>query len=149
MSSGSHGQSVETTALQVIADELGVSMDDIGFTQGDSASTPYGPGTGGSRSAAIISGAGMAAAKKLRQRIVEVGSQLLEASPDDVEFVGGSVYVRGVPSRAMSLAEVAAACYLDTDRLPKDAETGLEVSTRYKAPFLMFSNACHAVTVEV
>ena len=51
MSSGSHGQSLETTVAQVVADELGVDIDDVTVIQGDTASAPFGPGTGGSRSA--------------------------------------------------------------------------------------------------
>jgi carbon-monoxide dehydrogenase large subunit len=148
VSSGSHGQGNETTAIQLIAEELGVDMDDINFTQGDTASTPYGAGTGGSRSAAIISGAAIVTAQKLRDRIVEIGSRLLEASPDDVEFVDGSVAVKGDPTTALTLAQVAAAAYLNTDALPPGTEAGIEVSSRYKSPAIMFSNACHAVTVE-
>jgi carbon-monoxide dehydrogenase large subunit len=149
MSSGSHGQSLETTALQVVADELGVPMDDISFTQGDTAATPYGPGTGGSRSAALISGAAMAAAQQMKERIIAVGAHLLEAAPGDVDLDGGVVSVKGDPSTGVPLAQIAAVAYLDTDQLPPDIAPGLEVSARYKSPFIMFSNACHAVTVEV
>lgn len=147
-SSGGHGQGLETTATQVVAEHLGMDMDDISFTQGDTASTPYGMGTGGSRSAAILSGAAMAGAAKLKARIIELGSAALGASPEEVDFEGGVVMVRGDASRGLPLAHLAAMAYLNTDALPPGTETGLEVSARYKAPFVMFSNACHAVTVE-
>jgi aerobic carbon-monoxide dehydrogenase large subunit len=149
MSTGSHGQSVETTIVQVVADALGVDFDDIRFRQGDSRTTPYGPGTGGSRSAAINSGAAMAASQQIREKIFAIAAHLLEASADDLDMVGGVVAVKGDPNASVSLAEVAAIAYLNTDALPPGVDPGLETSARYKAPFLMFSNACHAATVEV
>ena len=149
MSTGSHGQSLETTVVQVVADELGVTIDDVRFHQGDSAATPYGPGTGGSRSAAITSGAAMQAAQELRTKILRIGAHLLEASPDDLELNDSVVSVKGVPGAAVPLAMVAAVAHLNTDAMPPDVPPGLEVSARYKAPFIMFSNACHAATVEV
>ena len=57
----SHGQSVETTMAQVVADTLGVGYDDVTVVQADTQSTPYGPGTGGSRTAVIAGGAARAA----------------------------------------------------------------------------------------
>ncbi len=53
----SHGQSVETTMAQIVADTLGVGYDDVTVVQADTQSTPYGPGTGGSRTAVIAGGA--------------------------------------------------------------------------------------------
>ena len=148
-STGNHGQSLETTIAQVIADELGVPFDDVRIIQNDTARTPYGAGTGGSRSAAIASGAAHAAASSMRQKVLQIGAHLLEASVDDVEMVDGVVSVRGVPGAEVPLGNVAAVAYLNTDALPPGVSPGLEVSERYKAPSFMFSNATHAVTVEV
>ena len=57
----SHGQSVETTMAQIVADSLGVDYDDVTVVQADTQATPYGPGTGGSRTAVIAGGAARAA----------------------------------------------------------------------------------------
>jgi carbon-monoxide dehydrogenase large subunit len=149
MSTGSHGQSLETTVVQVVADELGVDIDDVRFHQGDSAATPYGPGTGGSRSAAIASGAAMQASQQARAKVLQIAAHLLEAAPEDLEMAGGVVSVVGVPGAEVSLATIGAVAYLNTDALPPGLEPGIEVTARYKAPFVMFSNAAHAVTVEV
>jgi carbon-monoxide dehydrogenase large subunit len=149
MSTGSHGQSLETTIVQVVADELGVDIDDIRFHQGDSAATPYGPGTGGSRSAAIASGAATHAAHETRDKILRIAAHLLEVSVEDLEFSGGVASVKGVPGAEVPLSSIAAVAYLNTDLMPPDVAPGLDVSVRYKAPFLMFSNACHAATVQV
>jgi carbon-monoxide dehydrogenase large subunit len=149
MGTGSHGQSLETTIVQVVADELGVHIDDVHFHQGDSAATPYGPGTGGSRSAAIASGAATEAAHQVRDKILQIGAHLLEASPDDVEMTDSVISVKGDPAAGIPLARVAATAYLNTDALPAGVAPGLEISARWKSPMFMFSNACHAVTVEV
>jgi carbon-monoxide dehydrogenase large subunit len=150
MSTGSHGQSVETTMAQIVADNLGVAIDDVTILQGDTASSPYGAGTGGSRNAAIAGGAAHAVADAMREKVVAIAAHLLEASVDDVELAGSVASVKGAPgTRTVSLAEIAGTAYLNTDALPPGLESGLEVSKRYKAPAFMFSNACHAVTVEV
>ena len=60
----SHGQSLETTIPQVVADALGVDVDDVVLVQGDTASTPFGGITGGSRSAVMYSGAASTAATR-------------------------------------------------------------------------------------
>lgn len=150
MSTGSHGQSVETTMAQIIADELGADISDIRIIQGDSRATPYGAGTGGSRTGAIAGGAAHSAASAMREKVAEVAGHLLEAAPSDVELNGSVATVKGDPDGPkVTLAEIAAAAYLNTDALGAEVEPGLEVSKRYKSPLFMFSNACHAVTVEV
>lgn len=148
-STGSHGQSLETTLAQIVADELGVPFDSVRIIQGDSAQTPYGAGTGGSRSGAIASGAAHAAAASMRDKVLAIGAHLLEAAAEDLELKEGVVSVRGVTGAGVSLAQIAAVAYLNTDAMPPGITPGLEVSERYKAPFIMFSNATHAVTVEV
>ena len=150
MSTGSHGQSVETTMAQIIADEMGVAIADIRIIQGDSRATPYGAGTGGSRTGAIAGGAAHAAASAMREKVTTVAGRLLEAGPDDIEMADSVASIKGDPDGpSVTLAQIAAAAYLNTDALGPDVESGLEVSKRYKAPVFMFSNACHAVTVEV
>ena len=82
----SHGQSVETTMAQVVADTLGVGYDDVTVVQADTQSTPYGPGTGGSRTAVIAGGAARAATLAVRDKVLQVAAHAMEASPDDLEI---------------------------------------------------------------
>ncbi|MFD0852526.1 xanthine dehydrogenase family protein molybdopterin-binding subunit, partial [Actinomadura adrarensis] len=49
VSGGSTGNSLETTVVQLAADALGVDIEDVNTIQGDTAITPFGGGTGGSR----------------------------------------------------------------------------------------------------
>jgi aerobic carbon-monoxide dehydrogenase large subunit len=151
MGTGSHGQSIETTMSQIVADEMGVNIQDVHFTQGDTAATPYGAITGGSKTAGVAGGAAHQAGAAMRERVLAVAGQMLEIDPDDLEMTGSVARVKGDPeSKGATLAEIAAASYLLTPgALPPGAELGLEISKRYQAPQFMFSNACHAVTVEV
>jgi carbon-monoxide dehydrogenase large subunit len=150
LSSASHGQSVETTAAQVVADVLGVDLDDVTIVQGDTAASPYGPGTGGSRSAVLVSGAAREAALKVRAKAIEIAAHALEAAPDDLEIAGGRISVVGTPGRGIDLAEVAQLAYIRPDGLPPGMEMGLEGQARFTptAPFT-WSNSCHACICEV
>jgi carbon-monoxide dehydrogenase large subunit len=150
MGTGSHGQSIETTMTQIVADEMGVNIDDVRFIQGDTA-TPYGRGVGGSRTAGVAGGAAHVAGAAMRERVLDVAGLMLEIAPTDLEMTSSVARVKGDPdSKGLSLAEIAAAAYsMNPGALPAGAELGLEVSRRYKAPDWMYSNACHAVTVEV
>jgi aerobic carbon-monoxide dehydrogenase large subunit len=105
-----HGQSHETTLAQLAADELGVSIESVRLRFGDTRRTPFGPaGTGGSRSATLAGGATVLASRALRERIVEVAANLLEAAPGDLVIDAGLVHVKGTPAVAVSFAAVAAA----------------------------------------
>lgn len=150
MGTGSHGQGVETTIPQIVADKLGCRLTDVHFVQGDTAATPFGPGTGGSRSAVIAGGAAMEASSRLRSNVESLASHLLEAAPEDLEIADSYVSVRGTPTANLSFAEIARAAYIDTDRLPPDFELGLEEAARFKPaqPFT-WSTACHVCSCEV
>ncbi len=103
-----HGQGHETTLAQVAADELGVPIEVVQVSFGNTRRVPFGlVGTGGSRSATFAGGATTLASRTLRARIVEVASDLLEAATDDLVIEDGRVHVRGTPAIAVGLAEVA------------------------------------------
>ena len=149
MGTGSHGQGLETTMPQVVADELGVPLDDVVLVQGDTASTPFGRGTGGSGSAVIGGGACREAAQLVRAKVLEIAAHLMEAAPVDLELVEGEISVRGTPSRTLPFAEVARVAHLETARLPEGLSPGLDATASYKAPPITWSNACHVCTVEL
>jgi carbon-monoxide dehydrogenase large subunit len=146
----SHGQSVETTMAQVIADELGVDYDDVTIVQADTQSTPWGPGTGGSRTAVVAGGAARAAAAAVREKVLAIAADLLEANPNDLDIEHGSVYVKGTPVRSLEMREVAARAYRFADALPPDVGAGLEATERFRpTSFPTWSNATHLCVVEV
>jgi carbon-monoxide dehydrogenase large subunit len=148
MGTGSHGHSLETTIPQVVAEYLGCALDDVVLRQG--GGTPYGPGTGGSRSAVIAGGAAQSAAVILREKLVAIAAHQLEASPDDLEVADSTVSVRGTPSKALSFAELAGTAYLNAAMLPPGLEPGLEASSRFAPPSpFTWSNAAHLCVCEV
>jgi carbon-monoxide dehydrogenase large subunit len=149
MGTASHGQSVETTMAQVVADVLGCDPSSIVFIQGDTAVAPWGPGTGGSKSAVIAAGAAQLAAERMREKMLQVAGHVLEVAPSDLELSGGSAHVRGDWEARLSFGRLAEAAYLNPAALPADIEPGLLVSARWAAPPLVLANACHACTVEV
>ena len=75
----SHGQGLETTLAQIIADDLGAKFDDIRVIQGDSDAVPMSTGTYASRSAVLGGGAAKHASMLLQEKIKRVASHLLEA----------------------------------------------------------------------
>jgi len=107
-----HGQGHETTLAQLAADQIGVPIDAVSISYGDTRTTPFGAlGTQGSRAATFASGAVLVASEGLRDRIVEVAADLLEAAPSDIVIEDGRISVTGSPAIALSLAEVADAAH--------------------------------------
>ena len=104
-----HGQGHETTLAQVAADELGVPLEQVRVRYGDTRITPFGlAGTGGSRSAPMAGGAVTYSARALRERILDVAADLLEAPQEDLVVDDGAIHVQGVPAISVSFADVAA-----------------------------------------
>lgn len=145
----SHGQGHATTYAQMLADELGVALEDVRLVQGDTESTPHGWGTWGSRSAVAGGGAVMGAARKVREKMARIAAHLLEVSPDDLELADGHWRVAGVPGRAVSVREVARAAVFSAWKLPEGESPGLEATHYYDPPAVTFTNATHIATVEV
>ena len=147
---GSTGNSIETTVVQLTADALGVTIDDVATIQGDTAVTGFGAGAAGSRSASMTAGAVRETASILRDRIVAIAAHTLEASPDDIELAESRASVRGVPSAGISFADIAALAYFNPARLPPGAPAGLEASARYTSETgSIWVNATHVCTCEV
>jgi carbon-monoxide dehydrogenase large subunit len=147
---GSTGNSLETAVVQLTADALGVEIDDVRTIQGDTAVTPFGAGTGGSRSGSMLAGAVGETAAMLRERIVAIAAHRLEAAPDDIELAESQARVRGTPTAALSLADIAELAYFKTGKLPPGVPVGLEASARYRAASpMIWANATHLCTCEV
>jgi carbon-monoxide dehydrogenase large subunit len=147
---GSCGNSIETTVVQLVADELGVDLDAVATIQGDTAVTPFGAGTGGSRSASMTAGAVAETAGVLRERLLAIAAHRLEAAVDDLELAGGRVTVRGTPTIGVPHADLARIAYFSPGELPPGTPAGLEASARYTAAApQLWTNATHVCTCEV
>jgi carbon-monoxide dehydrogenase large subunit len=141
-----HGQSHYTTLAQVVADQMGVPFEQVRIELGDTDVAPPGA-TGGSLAATMAGGAALTVSRELRERVLEVASELLEASPEDLDIVAGRVAVKGVPSSAISLAEVASASR--EGRLPPETDTALEVTIVYDGGQGGWSGGTHCAEVEI
>jgi len=147
---GSSGNSLETAVVQLAADALGVDMADVRTIQGDTSVTPFGGGTGGSRSGSMIAGAVEAAAAPLRERIAAIAAARLEASADDIVVEASRAFAQGTPSISVSLAEIADIAYFRPAQLPAGVAAGLESSARYTARSpMIWANATHVCSCEV
>jgi carbon-monoxide dehydrogenase large subunit len=145
----SHGQGHYTTYAQMVADQLGVAVEDVTLVQGDTQATPYGWGTWGSRSTVAGGGAVVKAAIKVREKILRIAGHLLEVSPADLEVLPGKVQVKGVPSKSVAVREIARTAIFSPWNMPAEEGYGLDATEYYDPPPLTFSNATHVAEVEV
>jgi carbon-monoxide dehydrogenase large subunit len=147
---GSTGNSIETTVVQLAADALGVSIDDVSTIQGDTALTGFGAGAAGSRSGSMTAGAIAETAAILRERLVAIAAHTLEAAPEDIELAASRASVRGTPDVSVPVSTLARMAYLEPQSLPPGVPAGLEASARYTARTgSIFVNATHVCTCEV
>ena len=143
-----HGQGLETTLAQVVAEHLGARFDDIRIVQGDSSAVSGGTGTYASRSMVLAGGAGTLAAQAVREKVLNAASHLLEASVADLVAEDGRVTVVGT-DRSISFREVARAVYSELARLPAEARGELAATRTYDPVFGTTSAATHVATVEI
>ena len=143
-----HGQGHETTFAQVAADQLGVPVESVRFVWGDTTATPFGLlGTGGSRAAAMTGGVVTTTARELRERILDISADLLEAAREDLTITDGQVHVLGVPARGIGLDVVAGEARRRGTTAP--AGEAIRVSGTFDGGAGGWSQATHACWVEI
>jgi aerobic carbon-monoxide dehydrogenase large subunit len=144
--SSPHGQGHETVWAQVAADQLGVPMGSVRVVCGDTALTPYGIGTVGTNGAPLAASAVAIAGRRVRAKVLDIASRLLEVQPDDLTIVDGVVQVVGVPERGVPLQRIARMAS-GGPGMPEGIELGLDASARFKQASEPFSfGAMIAVT---
>ncbi len=144
----SHGQGHETAFAQLVAEYLGVPIEQVDVAHGDSSKMPFGMGTYGSRSMAVGGSAIVKALDKIIDKSKKIAAHLLEASPADMEFTGGQFQVAGT-DRQKSFAEVAMAAYVPHDYPIEELEPGLDETAFYDPKNFTFPGGCHIVEVEI
>jgi aerobic carbon-monoxide dehydrogenase large subunit len=146
----SQGQGHATTTAQLVADQLGVTLEAVTVRQPDTDTAPGGTGTFASRGAIAQSGAAGAAAATVRRKMLAIAARLLEASPADLLLREGRASVRGMPDRGVSVAEIARlACAPPPGGPPPGTEPGLAATQSFDPPAPAFSGAVHVAAVEV
>lgn len=144
----SHGQGLETTLAQIVADDLGARFEDVRVIQGDSDEVPMSTGTYASRSAVLGGGAAKHASRIVREKIKRVASHLLEANQDDIEVFDGKATVLGT-DRAVTFRQIARAVYSDMKTLPLEAREELSATYTYDPINGTTAAATHIAAVEV
>jgi carbon-monoxide dehydrogenase large subunit len=145
----SQGQGIETTFAQIAAETLGVPYDDVEVRLGDTAAGGFGFGAFSSRQGVIGGGAVQRATEAVREKVLRIAAHLLEAAPGDLIIEDGEVRAIDAPSKAVSVAHVAKAAYLDSQRLPEGEEPGLEATRSYDPVKGTFAAGASAAVVEV
>lgn len=145
--SHSHGQSHETTFAQVVADRLGLPIDNIQIVHGDTDKVQFGMGTYGSRSGAVGISAIVKALDKVEAKARKLASHLLEADEGDIVIEGGEVKVSGT-DRKLGWHEVCLAAYT-AHNLPEGMEPGLKEGAFYDPANFTFPAGTYICEVEV
>ncbi len=145
---GPSGQGHQTTWAQVVSDRLGIDVDNIRVSHGDTAESPTGVGTFGSRSAAVDGAATYEAAEKVRVKAAELVAHMLEASADDIQFSDGGAHVAGSPGHKVTWAEIAEVAY-KPHKGPEGLEAGLEAHSVFSPGNATWPFGSHLAVVEV
>jgi len=145
----SFGQGHETSLAQIAAEQLGLPLASVRLIHSDTDAVERGTGTVGSRSMQHGGSAVHEAAREVRNKARDLASHLLEASPEDIVFVAGTVGVAGVPERSLSWASLAAAA-ANREMLPEGMEPGLAAETDFAGDgSYPFGAHCAVVEVDV
>jgi len=148
------GQGIETGFAQLVADNLGISIEHVTVRLGDSERDPYSAtGSIASRSMTVGGGAVVTASRRLRERILAVAAHQLEIAASDLvmlpDAVGGDrISVNGSPDVSITMAKVAESAWLNWD-VPETEAIGLEERYTYNPEDISFSYATHAAEVSV
>ncbi|MCL4112982.1 UNVERIFIED_CONTAM: hypothetical protein GTU68_043904 [Idotea baltica] len=145
--SHSHGQGHETTFAQVVAEKLGIALEDVEIVHGDSDSVAFGMGTYGSRSLAVGGSAIVKSIDKILEKGKKIAAHTLEANPEDIQFVDGKWSVKGT-EKTLSLADVSLTAYIPHN-YPADLEPGLDFSSFYDPTNFTYPFGAHIAVVEV
>ena len=143
-----HGQGHETSWSQITADALGVTPDDVVVLHGDTAISPMGRDTYGSRSLAVGGVAVHLAAQKVVDKAKKIAAHMLEAAEGDLEFEGGKFSVAGSPDQSVAIGDVAATAFLGAD-IPEGMEPGLSENMVFDPPNFTFPFGAHLCVTEV
>jgi aerobic carbon-monoxide dehydrogenase large subunit len=144
----SHGQGHETTFAQVVAERLGMPVDQVDVVHGDTAKTPFGMGTYGSRSLPVGGSALVKALDKIEAKGKKIAAHLLEAAEADIEFKDGKFTVAGT-DKSKSFGEVALAAYIPHNYPLETLEPGLDETAYYDPKNFTFPSGAHIAEIEI
>jgi len=146
--SHSHGQGHETTFAQVVAERLGMDVDNVDVVHGDTGRVPFGMGTYGSRSISVGGAAVARAMDKIVDKATKIAAHLLEASEADIEFKDGRFTIKGT-DKSVGFGDVALAAYVPHNYPLDKLEPGLNETAFYDPTNFTYPAGTYICEVEV
>ena len=143
-----HGQGHETPLAQIVADKLGVDIDDIVVTYGDTAMLPWATFTAGSRSAALGGSAVLMCAEKIKTKMAQIAAKALEVQEGDLVFGNGRIFSKIYSDKSMTFEQVSSYAY-KPKRLPAGMEPVLYAFSSFVPPSSTFPFGTHIAVVEI
>jgi carbon-monoxide dehydrogenase large subunit len=157
------GQALRTMVATVLAETLGLRLDQIRVVMGDTDTCPYGLGSWASRSTVVAAGAIVRASETIQEKARRIAAHMLEVAPEDLVFGDGLIHVQGSRGRAVTWGDIAQRALIRTLELPPGVEPGLEAKATYDPPGIQhvpdergrmnscptYTNASHAAVVSV
>ncbi|MGZ3584050.1 MAG: xanthine dehydrogenase family protein molybdopterin-binding subunit, partial [Ktedonobacterales bacterium] len=143
-----HGQGEETTFAQMVAEDLGMNVEDIDVIHGDTGAISMGWGTYGSRTTAVGGTAIKIATQKVIEKSKKLAAHLMEAAPEDIVFDHGRFHVQGSPGKALSIQDIALQANLAWN-LPEGMTPGLEEQHFHDPTNFTFPFGAHVCIVDV
>ena len=144
------GQGTKTMLAQIVAEQLGGSLENVTVTTGDTAAVSMGLGGSNSRQTVIAGSSAHVAALKVREKALKIAGHMLEASELDLEIEGDQIRVKGVPEMKVSLGGIARAVAGTAGfTLPAGVTPGLEATEHVVIDDMTHANGTAVVEVEV
>ncbi|MCA9930110.1 MAG: xanthine dehydrogenase family protein molybdopterin-binding subunit [Anaerolineales bacterium] len=146
---GTQGQGHFTSFAQIVADQVGVDVTEVDLVTGDTDQFHWGAGTFASRGAVVAGNAINEAARDVRQKILKLAGDMLEAAEEDLELRDGKVMVKGVPDKAVPLGQLAQQANPMRGAVKPGTEPGLEATNYFGPEYGATAAGVHAMIVEV
>lgn len=146
---GTQGQGHYTSFAQIVADQLGVKVEDIDLVTGDTDKFHWGVGTFASRGAVVAGNAIHAAAVKVRKKALKLASEHFEAAEEDIELVDGKAQIKGIPAKFVELGQLALDANPLRGAVKPGTEPGLEATDYFGPEMGATAYGVHAMIVEV
>jgi carbon-monoxide dehydrogenase large subunit len=145
------GQGYETVYAQIASDAMGLDMDHIRVTTGDTSRIPFGQGTFASRITATAGPATLQAGREMRGKILDVAEVMLKTNASDLAFDGSRVCSKDDPDLSVSLKDIAQIANVGRHgiTLPAGIKPGLETTSYFAPERAAYASGTHAVVVEV
>lgn len=146
---GTQGQGHFTSFAQIVADQVGVNVSDVDIVTGDTDQFHWGAGTFASRGAVVAGNAINEAARDVRQKILKLAADFLEAAEEDLVLADGRVYVKGTPDKSIPLGQLAQQANPMRGAVKPGTEPGLEATNYFGPEYGATAAGVHAMIVQV